>query len=180
MAKGGPRPNGGPKKKFFYIIGEDRFGSIKEAAESKGVSIASISSWCNGGREDCYKETLGGERIVTKKKKAKNALKKTQKEKLARINQPDVYVSPTDKKQLESQAASKNMTPLDFFLSIMNDVNEDKELRIKVAYYAAPYIHPKGSDKKGKKEEQEDRAKKASRGRFAAGKPPLSLVKGTK
>lgn len=198
-------PGSGPKKKFFYVIGGDRYRTVKEAATSKGVSIGSISEWCNGGREDCHKETLGGKRVPTTKKKAKKASSKTQKEKHAKVSQPkkapktkaailDAVVAEMVADGINPSTLIKDssdtpppaespvltMTPLEYMLKIMCDPKEEPDRRDKMANWAAPYVHPRGSEKKGKKEEQEDRAKSAAKGRFSAGKPPLSLVKGTK
>lgn len=46
-----------------------------------------------------------------------------------------------------------------------------------MAIAAAPFVHPRIADGKGKKEEKENKAKKAGAGRFAPGKPPIALVK---
>ena len=74
-------------------------------------------------------------------------------------------------------AAVEKLTPLEYMLKVMNDPNEDKDMRARMAQAAAPYIHPKAGESKGKKDEKADRAKRAGGGKFAAGAPPLRVVK---
>ena len=71
----------------------------------------------------------------------------------------------------------EELLPLDFMLKLMNDPGEDKEMRARMAQAAAPYCHARIAEGKGKKDEKTDRAKKAGAGKFAAGAPPLKLVK---
>jgi len=55
--------------------------------------------------------------------------------------------------------------------------NIDKKTKIQVANILLPFQHPRLGEGKGKKEDKEDRAKRAAGGKFAAGKPPIILVK---
>jgi hypothetical protein len=72
---------------------------------------------------------------------------------------PDQRAKRLTKSQISSAAAAKNQTPLEFMLSVMNDPNEDKKFRAQMAQAAAPYVHARpGEDKKGKKEEAQERA----------------------
>ena len=73
--------------------------------------------------------------------------------------------------------AGETLTPLEFMLRVLNDPNADKELRARMAIAAAPYVHPKAGEGKGKKNDQADRAKKAGAGKFAQGKAPFRVVK---
>jgi phage terminase small subunit len=70
----------------------------------------------------------------------------------------------------------ENLTPLEYMLKIMNDPGQDIERRMKMAISAAPYVHPRATEK-GKKEVAEERAKKANKGRFAPGRAPLTRIK---
>lgn len=70
----------------------------------------------------------------------------------------------------------EDLLPLDYMLQVMNNQSVDQDTRLKAASLAAPYIHPR-KEGAGKKEEKEDKAKKAAIGKFAAGAPPLKLVK---
>lgn len=65
--------------------------------------------------------------------------------------------------------------PLDFLLGVMNDPEQDPKLRVRAAIAAAQYKHTKRGDG-GKKDDQADKAKKASSGKFKAAPPPLKLV----
>jgi phage terminase small subunit len=58
----------------------------------------------------------------------------------------------------------------------MNNPKEDPIVRRQMAVAAAPYIHPKAGEA-GKKEEKNEKASMASKGKFAAGRSPLALVK---
>lgn len=159
MPKGGLRPGSGRKGAFIYHVQGRQFNSLVEAAEAFGVSTKSIHNWCRGRRLDCSMEPIGD--------KSKEKPKATSEKK------PDI---PQD---IQDKAANENMTPLDYMLKVMRDENEDKKLRMTMAYYAAPYIHAKPSaGKAGKKEDKEERAKKAGSGRFAPSDPPkLKAVK---
>lgn len=72
---------------------------------------------------------------------------------------------------------SEILEPLAWMLKVMNDPNEDKELRARMAVSSAPYCHARKGEGAGKKEEKSDRAKTAGLGKFSAGRAPLVLVK---
>jgi hypothetical protein len=74
-------------------------------------------------------------------------------------------------------AKAENLLPLDYMLKVMNDETEAKERRDRMAIAAAPFCHPRIAEGKGKKQEKDDKAAAAAKGRFSAGKPPLALVK---
>lgn len=84
---------------------------------------------------------------------------------------------PDIPKDIQNDAAAENLTPLDYMLKVMNDKNTDPVRRDRMAVAAAPFVHPRKGEGAGKKEEKEGRAKAAGAGRFAAGRPPISLVK---
>ena len=73
--------------------------------------------------------------------------------------------------------AGEILTPLDYMLKVMNDPNEDNELRARMATAAAPYCHQRKGEGAGKKEEKSDRAKSAGAGKFSTGRAPLAVVK---
>lgn len=77
---------------------------------------------------------------------------------------------------IESAAARKNMTPLDYMLKIMRNPNEDADRRARMAIAAAPYCHARKGESNSKADKI-SRAKIAGTGIFAPGKPPLKLVK---
>ena len=71
----------------------------------------------------------------------------------------------------------EELLPLDYMLKIMNDPSEDKDMRARMAQAAAPYCHARKGEGKGKKDEKDDRAKKAASGKYAPAPAPLKLVK---
>ena len=72
---------------------------------------------------------------------------------------------------------SDRLEPLDYMLAVMNDQTADKERRDRMAIAAAPFRHARIAEGKGKKQEKDEKAAAAAKGRFSAGKPPLALVK---
>lgn len=77
---------------------------------------------------------------------------------------------------IEAAAASEHLTPLEYMLKIMRDPKEDPDRRARLAIAAAPFCHFRKGEGTGRTDKA-DRAKVAGGGRFAAGKPPLALVK---
>lgn len=77
----------------------------------------------------------------------------------------------------KKEAAAEDLTPLDYMLKVMNDPGADKDRRDKMAIAAAPFMHPRQGEGKGKKEGKAAKAKEAGMGRFAPGVPPLKVVK---
>jgi phage terminase small subunit len=67
--------------------------------------------------------------------------------------------------------------PRDFLVAVMNEQSAEPRLRVDAAKALMPYIHGKVADQ-GKKEAVADAAKQAGKGRYARGKPPLTIVKG--
>ncbi|MEE5042914.1 terminase small subunit [Pseudomonas alliivorans] len=65
--------------------------------------------------------------------------------------------------------------PLVWLLALMNEPRAKIFDRRNAAQTAVPYVHGKRGEA-GKKEQKAEAAKEASRGKFSAGKPPLSVV----
>jgi phage terminase small subunit len=80
-------------------------------------------------------------------------------------------------KDKPGEIKAEDHLPLDYMLKVMNDPLEDKELRARMAQAAAPYCHDRKGEGKGKKDEREEKAKRAGEGKFSPSKPPLALVK---
>jgi phage terminase small subunit len=74
-------------------------------------------------------------------------------------------------------AKAANMTPLDYMLMVMRDEKVESERRDRMAVSAAPYVHSRKGEGLGKKQEKDDKAKAAGSGKFASGRPPITLVK---
>jgi len=72
---------------------------------------------------------------------------------------------------------AEDLTPLEFMLRTMNNTAEDKKLRASMAIAAAPFVHPRKGEGAGKKQDKDDRAKQAGKGKFGAGAPPLRRIK---
>lgn len=66
--------------------------------------------------------------------------------------------------------------PLAWLLALMNEPRAKIFDRRNAAQTAVPYVHGKKGDA-GKKEIKADAAKEAGKGKYAAGKPPLTVVK---
>jgi hypothetical protein len=81
------------------------------------------------------------------------------------------------KADIQAEAQAENLTPLEFMLKVMNNPNEDKDLRARMAVSAAPFCHARKVESTGKKSAAEERAKRASSGKFSPSKPPLRIVK---
>src|SRR3954466_8232953 len=81
--------------------------------------------------------------------------------------------APEASDETSAPAQPENLDPLAYMLRVMNDPGAEPERRDRMAIAAAPFMHSRaGEAKKGKKEEQADRAKAAATGRFAPRPPP--------
>lgn len=106
-------------------------------------------------------------------KNVKNRAKKDLKSQI--LNDPE---TPEDEKKAIKEGEK---TPLRYMLEVMNNAGADPDRRDKMAIQAAPYVHAKASAGGGKKEEKQNRAKKAGQGRFSPTAPPkLASIKGGK
>lgn len=66
--------------------------------------------------------------------------------------------------------------PLEFMRAVMADANEDPKLRLDAAKALASFTYAKPGDK-GKKDEQQEKAKNAAGGKFAAAATPPTLLR---
>lgn len=66
--------------------------------------------------------------------------------------------------------------PREFLTELMNADGADLRMRLEAAKTLMPYVHGKVADQ-GKKDQRAEAAKQAGKGRYAQGKPPLSVVK---
>lgn len=74
----------------------------------------------------------------------------------------------------EVERTGEEMTPLAYMLKVMNTDGVEDTRRDRMAMAAAPFVHVRPGDKKGKKEEKHDKAKKAGN-KFAPSKAPAPL-----
>lgn len=70
---------------------------------------------------------------------------------------------------------STNLTPLEYALQVMNNPNEPRDRRDKLAIAALPFCHVKRGEG-GKKEQVADNAEKAANGKFAQSSAPKLVV----
>jgi len=156
MARGGYRAGAGRKpgsKKGAEISEETR--QIKEMLALKTKAKAKLFN-------DLLGKIKSGVKITISEKKLMDVLAV---ELAAEVNGDKNTENPD------------HLEPLDYMLAVMNDHAADKERRDRMAIAAAPFVHPRIAEGKGKKQEKENKAKNAGAGRFAAGRPPIALVK---
>lgn len=72
-----------------------------------------------------------------------------------------------------------DLTPMDHFLKVIRDPTQSPDRRDRAAAVLLPFMHEKAGAKKGKKEEQGEKAKTAASGKFAVPSAPR-LVQGGK
>lgn len=122
-----------------------------------------------------------GTKYKPRAKKAEPKIKpeKPKVKRQAKKDRPAVQIveSVSVAEEVAAGAAAENITPLEYMLRVMRDPASGPDRRDKMAALAAQYIHPRPTGATGKKEEREDRAKKAGAGRFAPSAPPLKVVK---
>ena len=158
MARGGYRPGSGRKKGVTNAQTEEE-RQIREMLSLKTKAKAKLFN-------DLLAKIRGGNSITIGEKKMMDILAVELAAELDRDETPKV------------EGAPENLEPLAYMLRVMNDPTEDKDLRARMAVSAAPYIHVRKGEGIGKKEDKNDRAKvAAASGKFAPGKPPISLVK---
>jgi hypothetical protein len=147
MPSGGNRLNSGRKIGYVFCLKGKKFEGITEAAKHFKVNKSTIHRWCKS------------DKIVDCWMEPKE-------------NIPDVKME-----DIQLGAKDNKMSPLEFMLKVMNDEAVDIKVRVQMANWAAPYVHPKATKGTGKRDELERKAKEAGQGRFAPGKAPLRAVK---
>ena len=182
MPPGGLKSGAGRRQEFHYIIDGKKYNNLDDAAKACGVSKQTIHSWCNNKKKpDCVKEALRSKNILNPRVSLKTKSKGKSPKKAKDKSRTKLKTDAKDKNlpsDILDEAASANMTPLDYMLSIMKDTEENSDRRDKMAYWAAPYCHGKGIEKIGKKEKQQDKAKETAGGKLSTGRPPaLTRVK---
>ena len=165
MSRGGYRPGAGRKK--GQKDAKPRKGSPRSVEQDK---IREMLAYGTKARARFYQEFLvrmgKGEKLSIAEKKL---MEKLGQELAAEV----------DGEQPKAGNAEE-LDPLTYMLKIMNDPNEDKEARARMAIAAAPYCHPRKGEGAGKKQDKDDRAKAAGAGKFGAGAPPRLVAKGGK
>ena len=153
MARGGFRPGAGRKK-----------GSGKKA-EVKSLPLLAKAEEIAAFYAGLMEKARSGQKITPDDRKQLNAL--LQDMTLIHGGGDVAPVTEAD----ETKDAKEYLEKLLVSSAI------DKKTKIQVANILLPFQHPRLGEGKGKKEDKEDRAKRASQGKCAAGKPPIALVK---
>ena len=155
MARGGARPGAGRKK-----------GSKNRKAPGKPETLVFLS------KAEEFAQFYGGMLSRASSGKKPTESEKQQMMKLA------AELTKTYESGGENEGKPiEELLPLDYMLKIMNDPSEDKDMRARMAQAAAPYCHARKGEGQGKKDEKDDRAKKAASGKYAPAPAPLKLVK---
>jgi len=175
MARGGYRPNSGPKKGAKY---RPRAGKktkptprkpkppIEPTEADKIRQMLAMGTKVSARLYQEFLQRVGrGEKLTLAEKKM---MEKLGEELAAEIN---------GEKAPEAVEAGE-MSPLELMLKGMRDPNEPKETRYRLAIAAAPFVHPRKGEGQGKKEDKAERAKQAGAGRFRASAPPQLKVVG--
>jgi len=162
MSRGGYRPGAGRKKGTKDA--KPRKGSPRAAEADK---IREMLAYGTKAKARFYQEFLmrmgKGEKLSIAEKKL---MEKLGAELAAEVDgdQPKA-------------GTAEELDPLTYMLKIMNDPNKDEELRARMAIAAAPFVHARKGEGAGKKQDKDDRARAAGKGKFGAGTPPLRRVK---
>lgn len=97
-------------------------------------------------------------------------IKETKPRRRRKARGSEEHKQPENKKP---DTGSVDLEAGEFLRQVWNDPNVEISLRIRAAEIAFRVL----SEKQGKKSVAAERAKIAGKGRFAAGRPPLSIVK---
>ncbi|MFV3286892.1 terminase small subunit [Pseudomonas sp. NY15356] len=161
-------------KQRRFVDAKARGASNKEAAEAAGckasVAAASGSRWANDSKIASAILARKAELSVNPEPK-----KRGQKPKADESAGEPVELNEADGEFLSCLPSTQD--PLEWLLALMNEPRAKVFDRRNAAQTAVPYIHGKKAEA-GKKEQKAEAAKEAGKGRYAQGKPPLSVVKG--
>jgi phage terminase small subunit len=149
MSRGGYRPNSGPLKGAKYKPRTPK----PEAGVKPKVKVKPV------------------------KVKAPKKPKQEKTKKAIQAATPPEKKKPVLSEQDAKKAEALNLTPLEYLLQVMNDPDQDENTRIRVAGMAAPFIHPRKGEGRNKKDDDEEKAKRAGRGKFAPMSDRLKVVK---
>lgn len=161
MASGGYRANAGRKKGQ-----KDRKPRKLTEEQQETEQIKQLLSLGIKAKAKFYQEFLI--RVANKDKKQK-PLSIVEKRMMEALDK-DLKANINDD---NSQVEFSDYGAAEFLKIVWNDPKIDMALRIR----AAEIIVRGAADKPGKKDDKEEKAKEAGKGKFAPSKPPLALVK---
>lgn len=176
MARGGYRPGTGRPKGAKDK--KPRKGNDKEKKAPKPSErdqIKQILALGHKAKARMYQEFL--QRISNKGPDGKPLglapLTITEKKLMDKIGaELEAEIKEAEKPDLDN-LDKKDIDASEFLRGVWNDQSVEISLRIR----AAEIVFRNDGEKKGKKDEKADRAKQAGGGKFAAGRPPITLVK---
>ena len=144
-------------------------GKMQAYAEARAQGLRPLDAAAHAGYSG------SGIRVTTTRLEARSDIQAEIK-RLKRGGKP--VVTPPGKQSAEERDEKWSMqdrysNPLDLMLDVMNNPLAPKSLRYQAAKDALPYCHPRKEG--GKKEEKEERAKKAAGGKFQTASRPTHL-----
>jgi len=156
-------------KQRQFVDAKARGASNKEAAEAAGckpsTASAAGSRWANDPKISSA--------ILARRAELSVNPEKTRKRREPKADAP----AEQDESGGEFLDCLPNTEdPLVWLLALMNEPRAKVFDRRNAAQTAVPYLHGKKGEA-GKKELKADAAKEAGKGKYAAGKPPLTVVK---
>jgi len=156
-------------KQRQFVDAKARGASNKEAAEAAGCKASTASAagsrWANDPKIASAILARRAELSVNPEKSRK------------RREQPSDQAPETEEAGGEFlDCLPTTEDPLVWLLALMNEPRAKVFDRRNAAQTAVPYVHGKKGDA-GKKELKEQAAKEAGKGKYAAGKPPLTVVR---
>jgi hypothetical protein len=161
MGRGGYRPGAGRKKGQKDTKPRKGSAAAVEAEKIKAMLAMGVKAKARFYQEFLIRVSKGDKLSIAEKKLM---------DKLA-------GELATETKDNFPNGETEELDPLTYMLKVMNDPNEDKEMRARMATAAAPYVHARKGEGQGKKDDKADKAKAAGAGKFAPSKPPLKMVK---
>lgn len=167
-----------PKKQAF-VSAKRRGASNKDAAIAAGYAASSAAQAGARLAKDAFVVAELSAPAVNKKvnKIVKGGAPPTAKGSFAASGE-DAAEQHGDA-SFDLSKAMRFSDPKEFLLATMNDFETDSKLRVDAAKALMPFIHPRKGEG-GKKEEKENAAKTAAKGKFGAAPPPPSHLRAVK
>lgn len=167
-----------PKKQAF-VSAKREGASNKDAAIAAGYAASSAAQAGARLAKDPFVIAALSAPAVNKKvnKFVNGSAPTTAKGRVAAPNEP--AAEDNGDASFDLLKAMRFSDPKEFLLATMNDFETDSKLRVDAAKALMPFIHPRKGEG-GKKEEKENAAKTAAKGRFGAAPPPPGHLRAVK
>lgn len=167
------------RKKQAFVAAKREGASNKDAAIAAGYAASSAAQ--AGARLAKDKFVIAALAAPTVNKKVNKFVKgdAPPKPNGAAVPPAEEAEENHDDASFDLGKAMRFSDPKEFLLATMNDFETDSKLRVDAAKALMPFIHPRKGEG-GKKEEKENAAKNAAKGRFGAAPPPPSHLRAVK